>query len=208
MLNHLFLAAISQSLCQICISSTSEASRRTQIMLSIFTVAGGLGGFWLDPICVNLLVQSALSSLWYASEIRQWYYCKRIDSPRGEGRIYREREREEHTQRREHAHTDRTTHSPGKEKKIRIWQWERKKEREEHTHTHTHFKIMNWNQGPALITRCMMILNFKMLNFQWSLSWTLISVTEQLFGGGDLTWLSQYQLNLISHMHAAGLICN
>lgn len=137
MLNHLFLAAISQSLCQICISSTSEASRRTQIMLSIFTVAGGLGGFWLDPICVNLLVQSALSSLWYASEIRQWYYCKRIDSPRGEGWIYREREREEHTQRREHAHTDRTTHSPGKEKKNQDLAV-RAEKREGGTHTHTH----------------------------------------------------------------------
>lgn len=140
MLNHLFLAAISQSLCQICISSTSEASRRTQIMLSIFTVAGGLGGFWLDPICVNLLVPSALSSLWYASEIRQWYYCKRIDSPRGEGRIYRERarerEREEHTQRREHAHTDRTTHSPGKEKKKSGSGSESGKKRGGNTRTH------------------------------------------------------------------------
>lgn len=55
-------------------------------MLSIFTVAGGLGGFWLDPICVNLLVVSAASSPWYASEIRQWYYSKRIDSPGGEDR--------------------------------------------------------------------------------------------------------------------------
>lgn len=93
MLNHPFLASISQSLCQICISSTSEASRRTQIMLSIFTVSRGLGGFWLDLICVNLLVLSTLSSLWYASEIRQWYYCKRIDLPRGKGWIDRERER-------------------------------------------------------------------------------------------------------------------
>lgn len=89
--------------------------------------AGGLGGFWLDPICVNLLVLSALSPLWYASEIRQWYYCKRIDLPRGEGRIYREREGERggNTHKDGNGLTQIGPHTPEREgKKIRSWQWD------------------------------------------------------------------------------------
>lgn len=89
-------------------------------MLSIFTVAGGLGGFWLDPICVNLLALSAASSPWYASEIRQWYYSKRIDSPGGEDRIYREGT---HTKTGTHSQTG--PHTPWEKKKKKgIWQWE------------------------------------------------------------------------------------
>lgn len=108
------LAAISASLCQICISSTSKACRRAQIMLATLPAAGGLGGFRLDPVCVNLLV---LSCLRYAGRLGRGITVRGSTRLKVRARPGAQHT-QEHTQRaRRRADADMKDHTPSEQ----IW---------------------------------------------------------------------------------------